>query len=145
MNRHDYLRPGEPLLAPRITRTRCAFEGCPMPHAVTPMSSDPLCFAHQKQRQRGGPLRPFKPRSDPAKAWERWRKLRERARTNCLGLRCPFCDGLVRVGKRVRTDKDGAECGMKAGERYARCPTCEARLIFDRKKRFDRATREPSR
>lgn len=118
---------------PQIRWVACAFSGCICPPAFE--SHSKYCHAHHKQRERGGPLRPFKPRSDVEARWERWAKRRVERVANApspLGLVHPRCGSVVRV---LATHPNG-----KRGWRYCYCATCGRRLLFDPRGRFVRET-----
>lgn len=103
----------------QVTRVECAFTGCLMPPAVKPRRSR-WCYAHHKQHQRGGPLRPFVPRSDPEVAWRRWAAARSAAAANESFLRLRHagrCGGLMRVAS---TNHNGVQ-----GKRVCVCTRCQ--------------------
>jgi len=113
----------------RVTRTACKFPGCVMPPRFRGgrPGADIVCEAHAKQRTRGGPLRPFVPRSDVEAAWRRYheeraRRLQNWQRTRGAPYVCLFCDTATKV--RV-THVNG-----RRGLRYCWCSTCERHVYF---------------
>lgn len=87
--------------APTQTRNECGFHGCDGPPRVIRLSGRwaayRFCDAHAKQLQRGGPLRPYKARTDLAARWARFRKRRAigaaRLAKKLAGLPCGECGG----------------------------------------------------
>ena len=118
---------GGPVVPRGITRVACKFDGCPAPPYVGPndgsLKRQAYCAAHLKQKQRGGPLRPYVPRTDLDAAWERWAERRIAPYPGTLMLRHAVCGETMRV---LSTHSNG-----NRGQRYCRCTGCEERVIVN--------------